>query len=215
MNQKIKEYEEFFFAEHSESFELLSGEGSVIISAPHAVEQLRERKPKPAEPETGVLARLLHDELNCPVIYKASNKNDDANYDASCDYKDAIEAYIKAHDIKVVLDLHQLSPLREMMINFGTAGFTNITDKRIYNILFDEFSRQELGEILLDIPFDASLPNTISSFTHRTCGVQAIQIEINTRLLYGEFSEIYLPKVYSALKRSILRIQEDLKHEGK
>ena len=78
---KYQEYEEYFSQEHSSSFQLKSGVGGVMISAPHAVEQTRNGRIKCAESQTGALAKMLHEQLHCPIIYKTKNMGDDANYD--------------------------------------------------------------------------------------------------------------------------------------
>lgn len=210
MKYSIEEYNKYFHAPHNESFELLEGEGRVIVSAPHSVEQTREGKIKFAEPQTGVLALLLHDELNCPVIFKTKNCNDDANYDEQSPYKDALSDYIKKSEIKFLIDLHQLSSKREVSINLGTADYKNISDLNILNIILDEFSSQKSGLIQIDEPFDASNPYTVSSYIHNKCNIQSIQIEINSKLLYGDSAEITFPKILIALRNSVTRINDYL-----
>lgn len=210
MKSKIEKYNNYFQIPHNESFELLEGQGLVIVSAPHSVEQTREGKIKFAEPQTGVLARLLHDELNCPVIFKTKNCNDDANYDKDSSYKDTLSSYIESSNIKFLIDLHQLSSKREVSIDFGTSNFKNISDLKYFNILLGEFAIQNLGLIQIDTPFDASYPYTISSYIHNKCKIQSIQIEINSKLLYGDLADIYFEKIFIALRNSIIKLNNFL-----
>lgn len=210
MKSKIEKYNAYFQQPHNESFELLEGQGLVIVSAPHSVEQTREGKIKFAEPQTGILARLLHDELNCAVIFKTKNCNDDANYDKDSSYKDTLSSYIESSNIKFLIDLHQLSSKREVNIDFGISNFKNISDLTVLNIILGEFTIQNLGLIQIDKPFDASYPYAISSYIHNKCKIQCIQIEINSKLLYGDLADKYFEKIYLALRNSIIKLNNFL-----
>ena len=160
-------------------FCLNSGSGHVMISAPHNVKQLRQGKLKKAEPQTGTLAIMLHKELGCPIIYKTNFCNDDANFDSRSPYKTALYEYINTSNVKFLVDLHQLSPTRKTQINLGTGYFKN-TNLKFTNIFLNAFSEQLLGIIQIDSPFAAAQPNTISSYIHRKCGIDSLQIEINS-----------------------------------
>lgn len=210
MKLKTEEYNKFFLTPHDKSFELLEGRGTVMVSAPHSVEQTREGRPKYAEPQTGVLARLLHDELNCPVIFKTKNCNDDANYDKVSPFKDALLSYIESRNVKFLIDLHQLNPNREICVNFGTSDFENLSELPLFNIILGEFTSMNLGLTQIGIPFDASNPYTISSYVHNKAKIQSIQIEINSRLLYGDAADEYFEKVYAALRGSIIKLNNFL-----
>ena len=126
-----KNYEKYFSENHENSYELLSGSGPVMISAPHSVEQTRNGSIKYAEPETGVLAKMLHEELGCPVIYKTGNKGDDANFDEESSYKNALIEYVKNNNILFVLDLHQLAPFRDVIIDIDNKFFNYVYSKAI------------------------------------------------------------------------------------
>lgn len=185
------------------SFILYSGSGRVMISAPHATEQTRNGKIKAAERQTGILAESLHKETGCAVMIKTANINDDANYDMESEYKNALAEYIKKEGVELLIDLHQMSPRRSVMIDLGTGNGKNLTDNDLLNILVKRFSK--FGELQVDIPFAGASERTVSSFVHRTCGIQCLQLEINTRLLCPEYSEYDLEGVYGALKEICLR----------
>ena len=55
------------------SFNVVKGKIPVIISAPHTVKQLRERKIKEAENQTGAIANIIWEETGCFTIYKTYN----------------------------------------------------------------------------------------------------------------------------------------------
>ena len=203
-----KSYEKYFSENHENSYELLSGTGPVMISAPHSVEQTRNGSIKYAEPQTGALAKMLHEELGCPVIYKTGNKGDDANFDEESSYKNALIEYVKNNNILFVLDLHQLAPFRDVIIDIGTGKFNNIDKIEYVNIVLKSFSARKLGTIQIDTPFDASFPFTVSSFVAKTCGISCLQIEMNSNTVYSGSDTAEIKKVFDALSEIIMLISK-------
>ncbi len=201
-HNKYLAYEHFFIESHNHSFEIINGELPIMISAPHSVSQTRNNKIKVAEPATGILAKMLHDELNCPIIYKTMNCHDDANYDKKSPYKDALLEYINNHHIMFLIDLHQLSPTRDIIIDIGTGGFKNINNIDFINIFLKAFSKQNIGIIQVDKPFKASMPYTISSYIASRTGIPCLQLEINTKVL----SSLKLEAVLEALKEIVIEL---------
>lgn len=209
MNNLRKDYLAFFTSkEQRPSFCLLDGTGKVLVSAPHSVEQTREGKIKYGEYETGVLARLLHDQTNCPVIFKTFNSNDDANYDEISSYKEALKKYVNKNDVRYVLDLHQLAPARAINIDLGTGLGKNISvDLTVLEFALRRFRESGISNISLDSPFDASYPFTVSSFISRECGISCLQVEMNTRLLCEDYDDCCFWTVFSALQRIIADLE--------
>ncbi|MBQ4640336.1 MAG: N-formylglutamate amidohydrolase [Clostridia bacterium] len=179
------------------SFILRQGAGSVMFSAPHCVEQLRNGCIKYAEPQTGLLAEMLHEGLHCPIIRKQNNLNDDANYDAVCPYKDVLSDYVNRQGVRYLMDLHQLAPSREEIINIGTGEYEN-ADEEVARAVEKCFLKAGIP-VWIDQPFKASYPHTVSAAIHRRCGIQCVQIEINSRLLMEGQGEYCLEKVYRCL----------------
>ncbi len=203
--QKFRKFENYFAAEHENSFELIGGVGTVIISAPHSVEQTRGGIIKYAEPQTGALALCLNDDIGCPVIYKTKNCGDDANYDKVSTYRQALAEYIKGNGILYLIDLHLLSPRRTALINIGTAGMKNVSDAESVGIVCSAFAERGLS-VSIDRPFSGGYVNTVSSAMHRQCGITCMQIEINSKLVYGcAFSTIQ--SVYDALKEAVVALR--------
>ena len=128
-----RQYEQYFSVERDRSFELLEGARKIMLSAPHSVAQTRDGKLKTAEPQTGMLVKLLHDELACPAIYKTKNCGDDANFDEESAYKRALQRYIRTHGVRFLIDLHQLSPDREVQIDIGTGKSKNLAGQDCVN----------------------------------------------------------------------------------
>lgn len=209
----FQEHVDYFSREHAHSFELLPGNGCVMVSAPHSVSQLRNGQIKYAEPQTGALAKMLHDALGCPVIYKTQNCGDDANYDAVSSYKQTLTEYIRQNNISFLIDLHQLAATRDVMIDIGTGKLKNIACFDYVNAALRAFSARNLGIVQIDTPFDASCPYTISSFVATACNISCLQIEINSRLLWENESCRQAKEVFYALAELISRIPEMRKDE--
>ena len=192
------------------SFILEDGRGSVIVSAPHSAEQTREGRPKVGEYVTGVLARMLHDRLGCPVIYKTRHCFDDANYDEKCEYKAALREYVSGHGITALIDLHQMSAKRDENIDIGTCYGKNVEKApTVVDKAVSCFERNGIGGVFIDEPFASIHPFTVSSYISRECGIPCIQIEINTRLLLTRFKDECYKKVLKALSELVTELNAE------
>ena len=207
-NDNLKYAEERMNEFRQQSFVIKPGEGGIMFSAPHSVEQFREGKIKYSERQTGILVEMLHKELGCPIIKKTANYNDDANYDPVCAYKDALAKYVSDNKIHFLVDLHQLSPSRDVMVNLGTGEWKNLNNITLLNIFMSSFSKHNLGIIQVDEPFDGSYDHTVSSTIHRKCSIPCIQIELNSRLVHQEYDEYSLEAVYKSLCECFYKLKE-------
>lgn len=205
---QILQHYNFFEIEHNVPHQIVDGSAKVMISAPHCVELTRDGCVKPAEPQAGVLARLLHESTGCPVIYKLDETDGDPNYSYTSLYKKELIDYIKTHDIRLLIDLHQLAASREVMIDIGTAKLTNLSDMEMLNVILAAFSAQNVGVIQIDKPFGGSRDYTIASAVRSNCSIQAVQLEVNSRLLHKEFLEYNFEGVFNALKDIITKLSD-------
>lgn len=208
--QRMELAQEVVAEKSEESFVLKSGTGKIMFSAPHAVEQTRNGKVKVSEPATGLLCEMLHNELGCPVIRKVSNRNDDANYDAVSDYRQALERYVRENSIELVIDLHQLAPHRNVMVCIGTGNYRNLSDKAILNKMLLTFSREKLGCLQIDNPFGGRFPYTVASSVHSNCKINAIQLELNSGFFMPAHREYNPEGVYKALRSAYYSISNYL-----
>lgn len=199
----------FTMPNHQESFEVLAGEGKVMLSAPHAVLQTRDGRLKQAERYTGMLCRLLNQRINCPCIYKARHMGDDANHDPISDYRDALCDYVAAHDIRCLLDLHQLSPDRPMAVCLGTGHGRNLChDAEVLPWLTAAFADRDFSPLTVDEPFSAGGAYTVSATVAARCHIPGVQIELNTRLLSEDSSEERFAQVEDALQTFIRQFND-------
>lgn len=189
--------------DHPASFEILNGDGVVMLSAPHAVLQTRNGRIKQAERYTGMLCRLLNVHARCPCIYKSRHIGDDANHDATSDYRDALCAYAKVQGIRYVLDLHQLAPSRAMALCIGTGLGANLHGKPdAVDVVRDAFEARGLLPVTVDDPFAARMPYTVSATAARA-GLVSLQLELNTRLLMETDAQCRFEDVMSALEQIV------------
>ena len=186
--------------DHQCSYELLEGAGDTLISAPHATLQTRNGSLKCAERFTGMLCRLAHERSGCPVIYKTRHLRDDANFDPVSDYREALCRYVRKHDVRLVLDLHQLKPERHTDVCICTGRGQNLLGNTwLVDAIAQSLRAHGVKHITVDDPFEATGPNTVSATVAARCGIPAVQLEINTRLLMNGYEDYCFAHVLDAL----------------
>lgn len=189
-------------------FVFFKGDKQILISAPHAVYQLRNGNLKFPEPETALVALLLN-RMGYPCIIKTTNENDDANYDESSNYKDKIQDICNSQDIKFILDLHQINKyhIEEFCIGTGKNVFNNLLNySYLKGKILDNFYLS--GFIAkLDEPFGASSKKTISGYFARR-GIPSLQLEMNTKLLYQVTDDEFM-KAFNSVYKMINLIENE------
>lgn len=194
---------------HEASFEILPGQGTVLFSAPHAVLQTRNGQIKSAERYTGMLCRLLHQRYGFPCIYKSRHLNDDANFDAHSPYRIALCELAVQQGYRLVLDLHQLAPHRPMALCIGTGRGKNLGSLlHAPEVVRHHFERHGLAPVMLDEPFAAAKPCTVSA-TAAAHGIAALQLELNTRLLLENTPDERFEDVLAALAEAAQQLNEE------
>lgn len=162
---------------------ILNGDKKIMFSAPHAVEQTRDGKIKFAEKETGEIAIALN-KLGYPCIVKTQNIGDDANFDLNSQYKRDLVKYIRENNILALIDLHQLSPMREQLICLGTGGedCLNLLGSHDKAKKIQRHFAKFFHNVSLNEPFAAKGDGTISRYISKNCKIPCIQVEINSKL---------------------------------
>lgn len=171
-----------FLAEHQEEpFYYELGKSHILLSAPHAVSQVRLGKPKYAEPGTVSAALILAKRLNASYIVRTKNNEDDPNFDQQSPYREKIKYMLSVKGVKYLLDIHGLAKHRECDINLGIHLGENIkSNAPLFNKL--EQSLKQAGFVVyVDQPFMAQA-STISSYFAKEFGVWTVQLEINSKI---------------------------------
>jgi len=169
----------------------LPGRRKILITAPHAETHTREGQPKHAEPKTGLIARYLSEKFNCHALVTNGLQEHDPNYDVTCPltlgdcpFKDAISAIVEASDIQLVIDLHQLHPMRQYDFVIGTNDGKTVVGNEFLVEKLNGLLLQLADRVLLNPPFGYSARHrgTIARYVAEAHGIPAIQLEINSQL---------------------------------
>lgn len=207
-NKELLENEKIRKKRKEVSFKIINGSLPIILSAPHAVRQLRENKIKSAEGETGAIVQILAKETGCYAIYKTYNNDDDANYDLDSKYKKELSKIIETENIKLLLDIHGAKNEHDFNIEICTDNGKNINynNELVYS-LKKCFEKEKIDKITENTIFKANSIRTISKYIHEETNIPCIQLEITGRYRYIENLE-GIQKLLNSLKEYIKCIKE-------
>lgn len=161
-------------------FEIKIGKVPILISAPHAVNHMRENRVKNADVYTGSLALFLHNLTNCFSIYSIKICEEDPNYIIGGAYKAALKEIVETYGIQYVIDLHGAKEERNFDIDLGTIHGLTMDESRIEQIkmIFQSYGLIHVG---VNDTFPASHKGTITSFCYEELKVPSVQMEINRK----------------------------------
>ncbi|MBQ7633107.1 MAG: hypothetical protein IJS88_03235 [Alphaproteobacteria bacterium] len=161
------------------------GDLPILLSAPHAVKQIRNGKIKAHEFYTGAIVECLAKQIGCACITKQylieNTTNDDPNTDnAYCSYKTAINQFLQAHKITLFVDIHGLSSNRDSIIDICIDNGKNVNDmtyiSALQNCIENKFGANKSS---IDKYFSAFSENNMSKWLHSNFDVSALELEIN------------------------------------
>jgi hypothetical protein len=176
----------------------LPGRRKILITAPHAELHKRDGHQKLAEPKTGLIARYLSAKFNCHALVTNGLQEHDPNWDVTCPltlgdcpFKDAISAIIEASDIQLVIDLHQLHPMRPFDFVIGTNDGKTVAGNELLVEEMREFLLQLAPRVLVNpsIGYSARHQATITRYVAEAHDIPAMQLEINS-LLTDEWENV-------------------------
>lgn len=207
-NKELLENEKIRKERKEESFKIIRGNIPIILSAPHAVRQLRENKIKSAEGETGAIIQMLAKETGCYAIYKTYNNDDDANYDLNSKYKEKLSEIVETEKIKLLIDIHGAKNEHDFNIEICTDDGKNINyNNELVYTLKKCFENEKIDKITENTIFKANSIRTISKYIHEKTNIPCIQLEITGRYRYIESIE-GIQKLLNSLKEYIKYIKE-------
>lgn len=161
------------------------GDLPILLSAPHAVKQIRNGEIKAHEFYTGAIVECLAKQIGCACITKQylieNTANDDPNTDnANCSYKTAIKQFLQKYNIKLFVDIHGLSSKRDSVVDICIDKGKNINDMT-YVLALQKCIENKFGtdKSSIDKYFKASSENIMSKWVHRNFDISAIELEIN------------------------------------
>lgn len=154
----------------------LPGPGRVLISAPHAINHLRDGRVKNADRYTGAIAREVHRAAGQPLVARVRGPAGDPNWDRVSPYKDAIAAAAARGEIAAVLDLHGANRTRAFDLALGSAGVRAPWIETAAGVL----RAAGLDQLMVNGDrFTATYPGTVTWFAAYELGLPAVQVEIN------------------------------------
>ena len=157
----------------------------ILLSALHAVNQIRNREIKAHEFYTGAIVECLAKHIGCYCITKKylieNATNDDPNTDnAYCSYKTAINQFLQEHKIKLFVDIHGLSSKRDSIIDICIDQGKNVNNMVLVadlkKCVEDKFG---IDTCSVDKYFQAFSDNVMSKWIHSTFDISALELEIN------------------------------------
>jgi len=161
------------------------GDLPILLSAPHAVKQIRNGEIKAHEFYTGAIVECLAKRIGCACITKQylieNTTNDDPNTDnAYCSYKTAINQFLQEHKIKLFVDIHGLSSTRDSIVDICIDHGKNVNNISVVSELQKCIENQFAADMCsIDKYFQALSDNIMSKWVHSTFNISALELEIN------------------------------------
>lgn len=175
----------YFGYNNNQLFQYKQGVIPIVVSAPHAVKQVRNGLIKDSDLFTGSLALLLENLTGCHVIYRTSTGNGDSNKDENCRYKNFLLSKIEENSLQCLIDLHGIHKKRNLLIDVGTLNGLSI-NKEIENIIVKCFKGEDIHDVHFNQIFDANKKGTVVKTIWQNSGIPSFQLEIN-----GQYRDIY------------------------
>lgn len=188
-----------------DEFRYIPGERPVLVSAPHGAAHYRNGRLKEEDEYTAALVQYLCDQTSCHGLYLRRQSSNDSNYDRGTQYKLFLSRIISEERIRFVMDLHGASDRHNFGVALGTMNGRSCPDQiaAIVNVFRRHgftFESEGFYHLEIDGLFTASGGNhqeTITRFVKDTLGVDAIQVELASRIrvvratVNGSRKEIY------------------------
>lgn len=139
------------FKINEKNFVYKIGEIPILLSAPHAVKQFREKKEKASDYLTGALAIYLAQKCNCSYFVRTFNDNDDPNYPLETtlykienDYLKTLKKFIEEHKQFLIIDIHGCINNKKYDCSFWHDNY-NTCDENIIKIFTSNFNSYNLS----------------------------------------------------------------------
>ena len=171
-------------------FFITAGTLPVLISAPHAVSQLRDGRVKPSDDFTGAMALAMANLAGCFAIVASRYDACDPNWDPyeRCAYKQALVRTVCENGIVAVLDIHGVPAASPYAIEIGSADGQTVrahpgTDEYACRLLRERLETHLADQgktIALNKRHAARNHDTVTRTVSRECGIIALQVEIST-----------------------------------
>lgn len=185
-----------------EKYRVLSGNVPVLLSAPHAVNQIRGEDVRIAERYTGSIVRYLSKSTDSYAIFQLFT-HADPNNDEEHNYKNAIINLVELNNIKLLIDIHSSEFKDDTDVDIVTnkretlCGMDDLIDK--FKILGIKYGIKVDENNVPNIEKDKE----IIKVTSLVCGIPSIRIIINSKRLDIMNNELVFGKIINLLEEFI------------
>lgn len=162
-------------------FKYFPGSLPILVSAPHAVRHMRQKKIKPSDEFTGSMAFLLNKLTGCHSLAVTKLYGGDPNFDEKCIYKETLKSITSDHKIKLVIDLHGASRDHDFDIDIGTMKGVSILGHTNYISSLKKHLKDYGVTGISENHFSISGNNTVTKYVSTELGIPALQLEINKK----------------------------------
>jgi len=211
-------------------FEVIEGDMPILFSAPHGARHLRDGTWKGEDEYTSSLAITLGGLTGASVIFVKKKTKEDSNYVPTTRYKDTIRKLVHEKGIRFLADIHGADIGRNYKVTVGIIDKEDMercSCPRCKPLIEEAFRAFQYPLFHLDA-FTAASPETVTSFARHTCGIEAVQFEINagyriverkpdsTRALHGDSpnfraEESNVLELVQCLEEMVTRINEEIR----
>lgn len=163
------------------NFETHEGSVPVLVSAPHAVKQLRNGRMKLQDGMTGGIVEYLAERFKLYRITRIWSANDDPNFaddERSAAYREEVARIIETAGIEWVFDIHGCRDEHGFDMDIGINNGGNLACGREEIEELVDFWRDEGLDVRIDERFRAARLNVVSNYAHRRTGVNCLQVEL-------------------------------------
>ena len=150
---------------------------TILLTAPHTTEHIRNEEPKLAEIYTGAMAKLLHEYVGVHILY-ITRETEDVNFYHDVEFKEELARVVEEEGIDLVLDLHGAGRSRPFDLDIGTAKGT-LVEPRTVNRLMAATRDQGFNDVYENHTFTASNSANIANYAYNELNVEAMQLEYN------------------------------------
>ncbi|KAB3532831.1 N-formylglutamate amidohydrolase [Alkaliphilus serpentinus] len=159
-------------------YQYISGKTPIILSAPHAVKQIRDGRYKKADIFTGTIGIILQELTGCHLIYRSYTGDGDANRDIVCPYKGYLAEIIKDKNLLYLIDLHGMDKKHPIDIDIGTLNGKSASWS-LKKLVINSFYEFDIHKVKFDHLFDADSKGTVTQTIWQSQAIHCIQMEIN------------------------------------
>lgn len=162
-------------------FKYIQGRIPVLVSAPHSVRHIRQKKIKQSDIFTGSISCLLNNLSGCHVLSVTALYGGDPNYDQPCIYKDQLKEICQNNKISFLIDIHGASADRDFDIDIGTMHNRSLLNQdEIINFITKSFHEAGINNLSFN-QLPAAKQNTVIKYAATQLGIPSVQLEINRK----------------------------------